>query len=159
EGIHRAFVDKEMGFFFGYEVKVEPVPNSKQIRVLILPMSPKFEQRLRQRPVFQDRRMHPDFTSASLFKTPAEQLVNEGDLIALDALVNQKTGAKIIEMIKVSYEEIPLGSASATSGSGGGSGAMAGRSDGVNSARTGQVRDFSLDDVELKVFNYRLLMN
>ena len=140
EGIHRVFIDKEGGLFFGYDVKVEPVANTQQIKVSIMPMSASYEQRLRQRVAFQTRAMNTDFRSPSLFQTQAAQVLNDGDMLAIDALVNQKTGVKIVEIIKASYEEIPLGSGSV-------------RTD------TSPARDFTLDDVELKVINYRLLVN
>jgi hypothetical protein len=135
--IHRVFLDESRRFFFGYDVKVEPVPNTRQIRVFILPMSVEYEQRLREHAAFHTRGVSPDFTSPSLFQTESAQLVNEGDVLAIDALVNQSTGVKIVEIIKASREEIPLGS---------------------SPART-PIHDFSLDDVELGVTNYRLLID
>src|SRR5713226_6861483 len=87
--IHRVFMDESRGFFFGYDVKVEPVPNTKQIRVFILPMSAEYEQRLREQTTFRTRGVSPDFKSPSLFQNESAQLVNEGDVLAIDALVNQ----------------------------------------------------------------------
>jgi hypothetical protein len=140
EIIHRVFIDKESGLFFGYDVKVEPVANTQQIQVSIMPMSASYEQRLRQRAAFRTRGVNSDFNSPSLFQTQAAQLLNDGDMLAIDALINQKTGVKIIEIIKASFEEIPLGGGSAKTD-------------------TDPARDFTLDNVELKVFNYRLLVN
>jgi hypothetical protein len=140
EGIHRVFIDKESGLFIGYDVKVEPVPNSRQIKVSIMPMSADYESRLRGRATFRRLGVNPDFKSPSLFQTQAAQLLNDGDMLAIDALVNQKTGVKIVEIIKASFEEIPLGGVSAK-------------------PEAGPARDFSLDDVEMKMINYRLLVN
>lgn len=134
-GIHRVFIDEAAGVFFGYDVKVEPVPNTKQIRVFILPMSEEYEQRLRKRATFQTRSVNQDFKSPSLFQTQTSHVVNDGDMLSIDALVNQSTGVKIVEIIKTSLEEIQLGG---------------------NPAKTDEVRDFSIDDVELTVMNYRL---
>jgi len=136
--IHRVFLDESRGFFFGYDVKVEPVPNTKQFRVFILPMSAEYEQRLRGRAAFQTRSVNPDFKSPSLFQTQTAQVLNDGDMLAIDALVNLVTGVKIVEIVKASLEEIPLGG---------------------SPAKTYPIRDFTLDDVELTVTNYRLLID
>jgi hypothetical protein len=135
--IHRVFFDAKEGLFFGYDVKAEPVPNTKQIRIIVMPMSSEYERRFMYQAGSQTRSPHPDLKPSSIVQTQTAHLVNEGDLLAIDALINQRTGVKIIEIIKASlFEGIPLGGGSAKA-----------------------TRDFSLDDVELKVINYRLLVN
>lgn len=140
EGIHRVFIDKKGGLFFGYDVKVEPVASTQQIKVSIMPMSASFEERLRRRSAFRTRGVDVDFQSSSLFQTQAAHVLNDGDILAVDALINQKTGVRIVEIIKASFEEIPLRRGHSTTDS-------------------NPARDFTLNDVELKVINYRLLVN
>jgi hypothetical protein len=136
--IHRVLVDKEGIYFYGYDLGVEILPDSKQFRISVRPLSDEFGQRLRERKSFASRRLSTNADAPALSQRYQEQVINDGDMVAIDVLVNQKTGVKIVDIIKVSSEQINVGGASL--------------------ARS-PARDFSLDDIELKVTNYRLLVN
>jgi GWxTD domain-containing protein len=117
---------------------IEPLAASKQFRVSARPLSPEDEQELRARKSFQTRSIHPNYNAAG-FSRSAPQLISDGDTFALDVLVNPKTGDKVTDFVTVSASE--------------------------NVARetarhtTVAPRDFTLEDVEMKMINYQLLVN
>ena len=134
--IHRVFVDKKDELYFGYELLVEPVAATRQFRVTVRPLSAEYEERLRARRAFQNRRLHPSYNASAFDSRP--QLIGDGDTFALDVLRNPRTGMKIVDFVTVSHDDPRF-----------------------HSARTseGPPRDFSLSDVPLKVTNYNLLVN
>jgi hypothetical protein len=133
--LHRDFVDSKNELFFGYELLVEPVPATRQFRVTVRPLSEEYLRGLRARRAFEKRRLHPSYNPAA-FST-ASQLIGDGDTFALDVLRNPRTGTKIMDVIQVSLSDPSL-----------------------QQAATDQPpRDFALEDVQLKVSNYRLRVN
>jgi hypothetical protein len=114
--VHRIFVDRKNSLYFGYDLEVEPIPGSDQFRLTIRPLSappisPADDWRARatagSRSVAGARAQSGDprptnLTSRSLPKYPTPQLLHDGDTLALDVLVNPRTGVKIIDLIKVS---------------------------------------------------------
>jgi GWxTD domain-containing protein len=117
---------------------VEPVASTKQFRVSVRPLSPEDEQELRARKSFQTRRIHPNYNFAALSRAAAPQIIADGDTFALDVLVNPETGDKITDYVTVSESESRLREASAVEST---------------------PRDFTLEDVMLKVVNYQLYVN
>ncbi len=137
--IHRVFVDDKHGFFFGYDLIIEPTSGSKkQFRVSVGPLSSEYERGLRARKDFRAMRPHPNFNTAAFSASIKPQLVADGDTLALDVLLNSRTGVKIVDLIKILTEDPRLQEAPV-------------------SARA--ARDFKLEDVPLKVGNYKLLVN
>ena len=136
--IRRVFVDSGGSLYFGYSLVVEPIASGKQFRVSVRPLSPEDEQELRARKSFQTRRIHPNYNSAALSRAAAPQIIADGDTFALDVLVNPQTGDKITDYVTVSESESRLRETSA-----------------VNSTP----RDFTLEDVMLKMINYQLYVN
>jgi hypothetical protein len=134
--IHRVFVDKKGELYFGYELLVEPVAATRQFRVTVRPLSAEYEQTLRARRAFQNRRLHPSYNASAFDSRP--QLIGEGDTFALDVLRNPRTGMKVVDFVTVSLDDPRFQSARASEG---------------------PPRDFSLADVPLKVTNYNLLVN
>ncbi|HWS55532.1 MAG TPA: hypothetical protein VN228_15445 [Pyrinomonadaceae bacterium] len=134
--IHRVFVDRKSDLFFGYELSVEPVAASRQFRVSVRPLSAAYEQQLRARPDFRGRRLHPSYNPSAFPARP--QLVGDGDTFALDVLRNPRTGTKIVDVVTVSFDDPRLQEA-------------------PESARP--PRDFRLEDVQMKVTGYRLLVD
>jgi GWxTD domain-containing protein len=136
--IRRVFIDSGGSLYFGYSLVVEPVASSKQFRVSVRPLSPEDEQELRARKSFQTRRIHPNYNSAALARAAAQQTIADGDTFALDVLVNPETGDKITDFVTVSQSESRLRETST-----------------ADSAP----RDFTLEDVMLKMINYQLYIN
>jgi GWxTD domain-containing protein len=137
--IRRVFVDSGGSLYFGYSLVVEPLASSKQFRVSVRPLSAEDEQELRARKSFQTRRIHPNYNSAALARSTAPQTIADGDTFALDVLVNPKTGEKITDFVTVSASESRLKETSTTESS--------------------TPRDFTLDDVMMKMINYQLFIN
>lgn len=135
--IHRVLVDEGGTFFFGYDLVIEPMLASKQFKVTVRPLSPDFEQRLRARKAFQSRSLHPNFNASNFPQAP--QVVRDGDAFALDVLTNPRTGARISDVLKVSFSEATLRDVTASAGS--------------------APRDFTLADVVLKMSNYKLYVD
>jgi hypothetical protein len=133
--LHRVFVDGKNDLFFGYELLVERVASTRQFRVTVRPLSEDYLKQLRARAEFQKRRLHPSY-NASAFKSDP-QLINDGDTFALDVLQSQRTGTKIVDMITVSLTD-------------------PGMQEPVTDAAP---RDLTLEEVQLKVTNYRLSVN
>lgn len=137
--VHRVFVDDKNDMFFGYDLIVEPAPASKRrFRVSVAPLSSEYERGLRARKDFRAMRPHPSFNAASFSASIKPQLVTDGDTLALDVLLNPRTGAKVVDLIKISADDPRLQEAPLS----------------ANAAR-----DFQLEDVPLKVGNYKLLVN
>ena len=133
--LHRVFVDAKNNLFFGYELLVERVASSWQFRVTVRPLSEDYLQQLRARPAFQKRQLHPSYNAAAFNAAP--QLVNDGDTFTLDVLQSRRTGAKIVDVITVSRTD-------------------PGMQEPVTDTAP---RDLTLDDVQLKMTNYRLSVN
>ncbi|MDQ3817745.1 MAG: hypothetical protein M3362_08650 [Acidobacteriota bacterium] len=135
--IRRVLVDSDGSLYFGYALVIEPVPSSKQFKVSVRPLSPEDERDLRARKSFQARRLHPNYNAAELARSSAPQIINDGDTLALDVLVNPQTGDKITDIITISADRARLEDAPVSE----------------------TPRDFTLEDVEMKMITYRLLIN
>ena len=137
--IRRVFIDSGGSLYFGYTLVVEPIASSRQFRVSVRPLSPEDEQELRARKSFQTRRIHPNYNSAALSRAAAApQIIADGDTFALDVLVNPETGDKITDFVTVSQSESRLRETSIAESA---------------------PRDFTLEDVMLKMINYQLYVN
>lgn len=131
--VRRVFVDSKDELFFGYELLVERA-ESNQFLVAVRPLSNAYLKQLYARPAFRKRRLHPSY-NPSAFST-APQTVGDGDTFALDVLRNARTGAKIVDVIQVSLSDE---SAEEPAGE--------------------EPRDFALEDIQLQVKNYELLID
>lgn len=112
--IHRVFLDKRNGQYFGYDLEVERIADSKQFRLLIKPLSPEFQQRLQQDSIY---RVHigndpKSLAVVSLPRYPEPQLVEAGDLIKVDLLVNPQTGGRVVDLIGFTVQTISVQQAS-----------------------------------------------
>jgi hypothetical protein len=131
--VHRIFVDREHAVYFGYDLEVEPVPGTDQFTLTIKSLS--------EPPISSGVRRPQDLTARSLPTYPSPQLIHDGDTLAVDVLVNQNTGMKIIDLIKVSARGEAVQSVTPTPG-------------GIQVAK-----DLSLEMISLGVTNSRLLVN
>ena len=134
--IHRVFVDRKGELFFGYELLVEPVAGVKQFRVSVRPLSADYIQRLLARPAFRQSRLHPSYNPAAFDARP--QLVGDGDTFALDVLRNPRTGTKIVDVVTVSFDDPRLQ---------------------VAPESALPARDFTVEDVQMRVTGYRLFVD
>jgi hypothetical protein len=134
--IHRVLQDTGGRFVFGYDLWVVPDPISKQFKIVVRPLDPQFESKLRAGNPGEGE--PPQSEIISTFPKPTEpQTLDDGDAFSLDLLVNQNTGIKIVDIVKVGFDRSHLWDLN---------------------PRT-LPRDFAVDAVELAVRDYRLLVN
>jgi hypothetical protein len=138
--VHRVLMDSATGSYFGYELEVEPMKETKQFKVTVKALSPEFLQRLREESVSRKsaRQQGLLLFELQLPRFPQPQIIDDGDTLALDVLVNRQTGVKIVDLITVSTSGAPLPEPSSSAG---------------------PARDFQVENVQLKVWNYQLLLN
>ena len=104
--IHRVFMDGKNGWFFGYELLIETVAATGQFRVTVRALGEEYLQSLRARPEFRNLSLHPNYNAAAFPTAP--QLLGDGDTFALDVLQNPQTGAKTVDVIRVSLDDPDL---------------------------------------------------
>ena len=152
--VNRVLVDQKSGVFFGYTLKVEPVSGSNKYRVYLQPLSQEQEQKIKSSRWYEDaqlanvhaltpgtiqsgRKPQPQQQALTpVTRFPAPQMIEDGDTIAVDVMVNPATGGRISDRITISSRDLPLATDSRK-----------------------PARDFTLDDIEMKISNYRLLIN
>jgi len=134
--IHRVLQDTGGRFVFGYDLWVEPNTAAKSFKIVVRPLDPQFEVKVR---VSNAREGEPPQAEIiSTFPRPTEpQTLDDGDAFSLDLLVNQSTGVKIVDVVKVAFDRTRLWD---------------------NNPRT-LPRDFAVDAIELAVKDYRLLID
>jgi hypothetical protein len=134
--IHRWLSDEKGNLVFGYDLRVEPLAGTDSFRVSARPLDPQFEARLSAAAAGGVTAQGPRIESAAstLLRATEEQVVSDGETFALDVLVNEQLGLKVVDYIKVSKEATgrPAPSYGPTP------------------------RDFALTNVELGVRNYQL---
>lgn len=129
--LHRVFVDSKNQLFFGYELLVERAAESGYFWVTVRALSEDYLRELQGRPSFRGRRPHPGYNATAFPASP--QLLRDGDTFALDVFQNPRTGTKIVDVIQVSLHD-----------------------PGVRQAASDAPRDFSPEDIQLKVSDYKL---
>src|SRR2546423_3735248 len=131
--IHRVLVDGSGNLVFGYDLTVEPLAATHQFKVYVKPLSAEFEQQLRARRTPARGTQTPVVNANTLPRAADAQTLDDGDAFALDLLVNAQTGVHVTDVVQVARERAPLWEASP--------------------------RDFTLDNVELAVKDYRLTLD
>ncbi|HEX7317166.1 MAG TPA: hypothetical protein VF297_24920 [Pyrinomonadaceae bacterium] len=132
--LRRVFVDSRNEMFFGYELLVERAAEPRYFWVTVRALGEDYLRELRERPAFRGRRLHPGYNATAFPASP--QFLRDGDTFALDVFHNARTGTKIVDVIQVSLTDPSL-----------------------RQAASEQPRDFSPEDVQLKVSDYRLKVN
>ena len=130
--IHRILADAAGRYVFGYDLVIEAVPVSKTFTIAVAPLDSQTENKL-----LTDHTSPQPASIATLSQAAEPQILDDGDSFALDLLVNQKTGVKIVDLVKVSFD----------------------RSELWDENPRGLPRDFTLDAVPLRVNDYRLLVD
>lgn len=134
--VHRVLKDARGRFIFGYDLSVTPNPALKQFKIVVRPLDPQFEIKLRTGNSGEGE--PPQSEVISTFpNAAAPQTLEDGDAFSLDLLVNQNTGVKIIDVVRVAFD----------------------RSNMLDHSPPLSPRDFAVDAVELVLRDYRLLVN
>ena len=132
--LRRVFVDSRNGMFFGYELLVERAAEPRYFWVTVRALGEDYLRELRERPSFRGRRLHPGYNATAFPASP--QFLRDGDTFALDVFHNPRTGTKIVDVVQVSLTDPSL-----------------------RQSASEEPRDFSPEDVQLKVSDYRLKVN
>ncbi|HEV3197276.1 MAG TPA: hypothetical protein VGZ73_05200 [Bryobacteraceae bacterium] len=148
---HRVMLDSNSHLFFGYDLAVERADSAGSCRVTISPLSITLEEffeilssRLQRRPEIDTKSYQP----LSLPTYPLPQIVRASDTIALDLLVSPDGKQRVVDYIQVSCKESEAG---ASTDSVAGKTSVAGT--------PSQPRDFSAQDLELRLVNPELKIN
>jgi hypothetical protein len=135
EVIHRLLYDANGKLLFGYDVVIEPDAVTKRFQIAVKPIDAAFERTLEL--TNPDLGVDEKNPVTTLPKTGEPQLLDDGDAFSLDLLINETTGIKIVDIVKVSFDQSNLREANPTI----------------------LPRDFTLESVALGVKDYRLLLN
>lgn len=131
--IHRVLTDAEQNVVFGYDLWVNADPITKKFSVAVLPADEAF-----RRSFLRDfTPPRPNSAFATFPKSTTPQTLDDGDAVSLELLVNRESGAKIVDVVSVTFDRTTL------------------RESNLDSAP----KDFTLDAVALGVKNYTLLLN
>ena len=130
--IHRVLADASGKYVFGYDLLIEAVVLSKTFTIAVAPLDSQIENNL----LASGSKVQPAHI-ATLPQAGEPEILDDGDSFALDLLVNQKTGVKIVDLVKVSFD----------------------RSNLWDDNPRNLPRDFTLDAVPLRVIDFRLLVD
>ena len=146
KAFHRFFFDHRNRMYFGYDLVVEKLKETGQFRVSIGPLSVPPEE-------MDPYSKRETYISLATVNYPPPQIIEDGDAIMFDVLVNPKTKQKIIEKITISSDSLSYKlrqiDTSITMVKG----------DLTLLIPDQAPRDFRLDDVKLKVSNPFLSIN
>ena len=120
--IHRLLQNPKGEYIFGYDLFVTAQADSKKFTITVKPLDRALEQKLGGGSV------------PTLPEGAKPQIMDDGDSFALDLLVNQNAGVKIVDFVKVSFERSKL----------------------WDDATAPLPRDFTLDAVALRVVDFKL---
>jgi hypothetical protein len=131
--IHRVLTDADRRVIFGYDLWVNADPVTRKFSLAVLPADEAF-----RRTFLKDSdapRANDAF--ATFPKSTAPQTLDDGDAVSLELLINQQSGVKIVDVVKVTFDRSTL----------------------RDSTLEGQPRDFTLDAVSLGIKSYQLLID
>jgi hypothetical protein len=131
--IHRVLTDAQQNVVFGYDLWVSADPLTKKFSVAILPADEAFRRSFLKD--FTPLRPNSGFATFPNSTTP--QTLDDGDAVSLELLVNQESGVKIVDVVKVTFDRATL----------------------HDNYSESIPKDFTLDAVALAVKNYSLLIN
>jgi hypothetical protein len=134
--IHRVLKDTSGRFIFGYDLEVAPNPAARQFKIVVRPLDPKYESKLRAGNPSEGEPPQSEII-ATFPKATEPQTLDDGDGFSLDLLVNRNTGVKIVDVVRVTFDRTNLWD--------------------INPRM--MPRDFTLDAVELEMKDYRLLID
>ena len=131
--IHRVLTDAQKNVVFGYDLSISADPVTKKFSVAVLPADEDF-----RRTFLKDfTPLRPNSSFATFPKSTTPQMLDDGDAVTLELLVNEESGVKIIDVVSVTFDRSRL------------------REPHVDSTP----KDFTLDAVALAVKNYSLSIN
>src|SRR5690242_4986093 len=93
--IHRVLTDAQQNVVFGYDLWISADPITKKFSVAVLPADEAFR-----------RSFLKGFNAAfaTFPKSTTPQTLDDGDAVSLELLVNHESGAKIVDVVKVTFD-------------------------------------------------------
>jgi hypothetical protein len=136
--LHRMLVDEHGKLIFAYDLVIQELESPSRFRVAARPPAPGLERRLRlQNPDAFEGIVDTTGTPPTLTAATSQQTVDDGETFALDLLVNESLGVKVVDYVTVASQRWLL-----------------------SPRRPAQpARDFGLSNVELAVRNYELFID
>jgi hypothetical protein len=131
--IHRVLTDAQKNVVFGYDLWVKADPLTKKFTVAVLPADEAFRR------IFLKESAPPRAVSAfaTFPKSTTPQILDDGDAVSLELLVNHESGVKIVDVVSVTFDRSRL----------------------RENTPESIPKDFTLDAVALAVKNYSLSIN
>lgn len=134
--LHRLLVDEQGRFVFVYDLVITKFESPKRFGVSARAVDPVFEQSVRAHDPagFQNA---PKLSLPTLARATEQQTVADGETVALDLLINEPLGVKVVDYVTVASERSLLSP----------------------SRPSRQPRDFGVYNVELAIKNYQLYLD
>ncbi|HEX8776362.1 MAG TPA: hypothetical protein VF735_22520 [Pyrinomonadaceae bacterium] len=133
--VHRLLVDGHGNIVFGYDLVVDAITATHTFRVTARPLDKLFESRFSARREGASVNSQTPFNVNTLALSTGEHTVEDGETFALDLLINDRLGLKVVDYVKVATDKSRLQLAPMT---------------------PVPARDFAVANVELAVSNYQL---
>lgn len=99
--LHRVLTDAKGRPVFGYDLEIEPDVNTRKFLVQVRPLNLEFESSLTLGTGGTGR-------IATLPRAGEPQMLDDGDSFLLDLLVNQESGVKIVDVVRVAFDRAAL---------------------------------------------------
>jgi hypothetical protein len=130
--IHRVLTDADRRVIFGYDLLVKADPLTRKFRLGVLPADEAF-----RRTFLKDSAQPPSEVFATFPRSATQQILDDGDAVSLELLVNKESGIKIVDVVRVTFDRSIL------------------REGSFEAAP----KDFTLDAVSLSIRSYQLLID
>lgn len=131
--IERTLINESTGMYVGYALRVERLENSSKLKIFVNPQPPDAIERMRDSVWFKKLvQTRPDKRNdgpTPLIRYPEPRTIDVSDVVELALWINPETGAQIGDRLRFELDQ-PL-----------------------------PPHDFTLDDVPLRLTNYRLFIN
>ncbi|HEU4869803.1 MAG TPA: hypothetical protein VFT08_02980 [Pyrinomonadaceae bacterium] len=131
--IHRVLTDAQQNVVFGYDLWISADPITKKFSVAVLPADEAFRRSF----LNDSTPTRASGAFATFLKSTTPQTLDDGDAVSLELLVNHESGAKIVDVVSVTFDRSRL----------------------RESHLEAVPKDFTLDAVALGMKNYSLLLN
>jgi len=127
--IHRVLTDADRRVIFGYDLIVNADPFTRKFSLGVLPADEAF-----RRTFLKDSAQPPNEAFATFPRSATQQILDDGDAVSLELLVNKESGIKIVDVVRVTFDRSVLHERFAP-------------------------KDFTLDAVSLSIRGYQLLID
>jgi hypothetical protein len=130
--IHRVITDADRRIIFGYDLWVNSDPITRKFSLAVMPADEAF-----RRTFLKDPTKRPEDLFATFPDSTKPQMLDDGDAVSLELLVNQEAGIKIVDVVRVTFDSSRL----------------------LDRPLESAPRDFTLDAISMTVKNYELLID